>query len=494
MEPHESRRRGVLSALSGGFSLSQLWLIVLPSAFFLFQLTRPLGFIDLGYHLRAGEWAWEHMRWMDHDVFTHTFEGRAWHNQNWLAQFLYHGIWRVLSYHGLVMLNTVLFSAGFALLLRICYGRTREARTACLVAFVSLVPAVANTGVRPQAFSWLFTIAVIYLLERSRAQPRSILWAIPLFALWANLHGAFPIAMVFMGIDAVVALLEERGSPGGRERLRYLLYAIVGSALVVLLNPWGWRVYAYVASVGGDPVVREWITEWAPPEFKFSYDGFFFGTVVLLGALLARSSKRLDTADLLRVGVFFLLALLAIRNILWWSIALAPALATLSEPLARRWDHLAEAERPSRLNSGFALALVILAVAMSPWIRPKMEGLELPLIDETTPTKAAAYLERNDLPGEMLNHQKFGSYFEWAIPNRPVFIDSRIEVFPDGLFEDYNEVFSVEREWRDVVDEYGIGHIVFEKRSERDLYKLLDGSDEWEKVFEDRNASIFVRE
>ena len=76
-----------------GLTMAQVWAVVVPAAVFLFLLGRQVSFIDLGYHLRAGMWEWQHHHWLDRDIFTSTFHGKPWLNQNWLAQLILYGVW-----------------------------------------------------------------------------------------------------------------------------------------------------------------------------------------------------------------------------------------------------------------------------------------------------------------------------------------------------------------------------------------------------------------
>ena len=64
-----------------------------------------------------------------------------------------------------------------------------------LLAFVVAMPALA---LRPQLFGVVLFIATLVVLIERAEHPRR-LWLIPVFAaLWANLHGSFPLVIVLM--------------------------------------------------------------------------------------------------------------------------------------------------------------------------------------------------------------------------------------------------------------------------------------------------------
>ena len=142
-----------LSLLRRGITLSQLWAVVVVGCFAIFALGRRVSFVDLGYHLRAGEWMWDHRRILDHDVFSSTFSGDAWLNQNWLTQLLFFKAWDLVGLEGLAALIALLLTGGFALLFWLCYRRVGDARVAAAAAIIAVLPSIYNTAARPQAVS-----------------------------------------------------------------------------------------------------------------------------------------------------------------------------------------------------------------------------------------------------------------------------------------------------------------------------------------------------
>jgi hypothetical protein len=55
-----------------------------------------------------------------------------------------------------------------------------------------------------------------------------------------------------------------------------------------------------------------------------------------------------------------------------------------------------------------------------------------------------------------LNPQPWGSWFEFAIPDVPVAIDSRIELFPVETWDDYETVASGRDGWQPVVERWQV--------------------------------------
>ena len=67
-----------------------------------------------------------------------------------------------------------------------------------LVAALILVPSMQF---RPQIFDFLFLSAIVAMLCRHNWRGSAPLWiAIPIVAIWSNLHGGFFIGLVAMGV------------------------------------------------------------------------------------------------------------------------------------------------------------------------------------------------------------------------------------------------------------------------------------------------------
>jgi hypothetical protein len=481
--------------LARGISMSRLWLVVVTGGFFTYLLSGQVSFVDLGYHLRAGDWLFETGRILDRDVFTSTFYGADWLNQNWMAQAILTAVGRIGGLEGLVVLNVLLFTAGFAVLLRICLRRSGEARTAAAACVVAVLPAVYNTNVRPQSFSWLLMAVVLLTLEWTQARPRLALLLVPVFALWANIHGAFAIGLAFVAIDAALALWDLRKGSAHRERAAYLASATVLSGLAVMINPWGWRVYVYVLDIGSDSTIRRAIEEWQPPNITSTAGALFFVSVAAVAVAIFLGRGRPSIRDSLRLCLGGALGMIAIRNGLWWAMAAGPALASALAPAGRRF--LSRPDEPKRIHLAVVAAVAALAVLSSPWMRsvsPLLPEANRPLVARGTPVGAASFLSDHGFSGNMLNTQAYGSFLELMTPNHRVFIDSRIEMYPSGLWADYVTMMTAAPGWRRLMERYDVGYVVIAARPRPELLEALRRSEAWRSVYSDDVAAIFVRE
>ena len=187
-------------------TVPRLWLVVVLGAIGVMELAQLPGSVDLAYHLKVGQ-----LMVADHavprtDVLAWTTAGRPWLDQNWGAQLVLYGIWRLGGFPLLTVTSAALTVASWALVAAACRRRTANLRLIAGAVLAGYAVSAAAFSVRPQLFSLLLFAAELYLLEVARTRPRVAL-AIPLLMpLWANLHGGFVVG--------IGSRLKERSKPG----------------------------------------------------------------------------------------------------------------------------------------------------------------------------------------------------------------------------------------------------------------------------------------
>src|SRR5205085_564254 len=61
---------------------------------------RPVADPDLWFHLRAGQWTWEHRAVLTTDQFSSHGVGKPWLAYSWLFELLVYGLYQWLGLHG----------------------------------------------------------------------------------------------------------------------------------------------------------------------------------------------------------------------------------------------------------------------------------------------------------------------------------------------------------------------------------------------------------
>jgi hypothetical protein len=79
----------------------------------------------------------------------------------------------------------------------------------------------------------------------------------------------------------------------------------------------------------------------------------------------------------------------------------------------------------------------------------------------------------------------------WALPEQPVFVDGRTDVYDEFLIE-YVKVMYVRPGWQDVLDRYGVRLALTERDSF--LAMALSMQPGWQLAYSDDQAVIYTRE
>ena len=88
----------------------------------------------------------------------------------------------------------------------------------------------------------------------------------------------------------------------------------------------------------------------------------------------------------------------------------------------------------------------------------------------------------------------FGSYLIWAAyPQYQVFVDSRIELFPENVWLDYLRISNAEGDWESQLREYGVNTLMLSPVEQPTLVKAAEASSDWKKVYQDTESCIFIR-
>ena len=90
--------------------------------------------------------------------------------------------------------------------------------------------------------------------------------------------------------------------------------------------------------------------------------------------------------------------------------------------------------------------------------RPVDPGLDAPdgVVGNAPPGITAALRDMARPDDRLFNPQPWGSWFEFALPALPVAIDSRIELFPPDVWDDYEAVVDGGDGWEAQLDAWGV--------------------------------------
>ncbi|NLG70515.1 MAG: hypothetical protein GX495_00530 [Chloroflexi bacterium] len=458
---------------------------------------------DTWWHLRAGQWIVENRAIPRVDSFSHTRSGQPWEYPGWLVQAPLYLIYRWLGPGGLNLWTAAMVTLAFACIYPILHGGP------FLRAF-AVVLAAAASGVYWAARPYMVTFAAaaffLLVLERWRrrmdTEPHDghlgSLLLLPLVMLvWVNSHGGFAAGFLIWGAYLAGALFD-----GLRIRcwssVRPL--ALTGALLLAAasLNPSGPEMLAYPFKTVGITAVQEYIQEWQPPDLQARSVQPFIWLLLLTFGAVGFSRRRLLLTDFLLFAGFGYMALTAGRNIALFSLAAPLVLTRHADPLARalgqRWGYSGLSERPrtpfqGRLNLALLALLAAAGVLKLALVFPAEVNQEH--FAETLPVEAVDFLRSQPhSSGKLFNSYNYGGYLVWALPEYPVFVDGRTDLYNDEIISQWLQVVRAEPGWQDVLDRWEIGVVLLEP--DMPVVSELESSG-WERAYADSLAVIYRR-
>lgn len=471
--------------------------LVLTGVCLLGLFSTEIADTDFWWHLKTGQYIAQHHSLPVPDPFAHTepvkaeYQGeeRVRHfnlTHEWLSQVFMYAVYTVAGFPGIVLARAGLLAAlcGLSGLLAARLSSNFYAGIAAACATASV--AVAFAADRPGLVSFLGAAVFVTLLEL-----RWGWWLLPPLALlWSNCHGGFPLGWVVLLAYCAGTLIRPNAAQARDSRRLWLVTAC--SIAVSGINPNGFSVVSTVLAYRRSPMTANLI-EWQAPSLWGPPYGF---DILLYAAALALvlSWRKVRLPHWLLFAAFAAASLTAFRNI--------PLIGFLAPVLIAAYF-------PFRLRVPGSLAWAPAVLALCGIAAGIAQGsfLQLRVAEWTIPTGAADYLIANHVTGPIFNTYEQGGYLIWRLgPETRVFIDGR--ALSETVYQDYNRILfnpgsfadQVAGPREELLNRYGVQAVVMNTMDyvSGALYPLALAlanpvSTEWELVYDDSQAVVFVR-
>ena len=138
--------------------------------------------------------------------------------------------------------------------------------------------------------------------------------------------------------------------------------------------------------------------------------------------------------------------------------------------------------------------IVLGVVALLPVWRPVEPGTgRASRRADLCPTRASRHRSQElTRPGDRIfNPQPWGSWFEFALPDTLVAIDSRIELFPAAVWDDYAKVVAGVDGWQAILNGWDVTFVVVEVENATFVSRLQTAG--WQVVHVDPDATVMAR-
>ena len=480
------------------------WLRRLPSPLAIFALalggvligitvTKGVQDPDYFWHVTAGQWIVDNGRVPNTDPFSFTWAGQPWTPHEWLSEvlmfWLVNGLGRTAATFVWGLFPAAIVATQAAMLARRGVGVLAFALPAVLIGLV-ITPYVT---LRPQAVSWLLLSVLLWFLWELRPErPRRALLLIPLFVLWANLHGVYVIGL---GVVLTYCLFTILGRTPMSAAKGWMATGALGALAASALTPAGpiGILYPFRYVELGDWGLAN-IQEWQSPSFHEPAHWAFLGLIVWVGLNKGRATPGW-LVMLSWVGIA--LGLVSLRNVPIAAVFCLPTLALgLQDRLAFRASPRPMA--PSRalgrrlLEMGAAVIVVIGALVVL--VPPGVGDGPRANIAQRFPVAAVAELRSVAPDARVLAEYGWGGYVihELYASGGRVFVDGRNDMYDQAILEDYDAIKNADPGWEALADSYGVEALLLDPKS-----TLTRGPAEaagWCEQFRDETQVLYLRD
>jgi hypothetical protein len=443
---------------------------------------------DIWFHLRNAQHFLATHSVLRTDLYTFTIPGAPLLDHEWLSELPYYLAFQTWGLGGILAIYFSILFLVFAALYYLALRRGANPGGAALVTMVGVALGSYSIGPHMHHFGW-FCMAVLLLVLQHFEDTGRGLWLLPpLFLLWINLHGSWVFGFVVMGAYIVSGLLEGHWNTVVAQRwssqqLRKLLLATAASAVALFANPYGYKLVWYPF----DLLFRQKINlnnmgEWLSVDFHTGWGKLAMFMLIALLAAIWFSPKPWQLHDVL-LAIFAVWASLNhVRFLLFAAIILVPILA----PRVKLFPPYDPGKDKPWLNLAMTLAIIGLIV----WMFPTGSQLQR-RVDNVFPKDALNFMEQHQIKGRLFSWYDYGGYVEFYAPEIKTFADGRTDIFVySGVLDDYIKINAIDQPF-ELLDKYKIDYVLFPVN--RHLTYVLDHSQTWKPIYEDRIAKLFQR-
>jgi hypothetical protein len=457
--------------------------------------------LDIWWHLKVGDWIVARHAFPHVGILSRTAADRPWSAYSWGYEVL---LSCAYAWFGLVgfgifgCLLTVAVAYAVFWMVRQISGRFWFA---CILAAIACSAFLFSLMPRPVFLSMIFYAVTLGLLMMSQQTGRMrFLYWLPLeFLLWANCHIQFVYGMFIVGLFAAVHLLEQLGARSGfssefvlpsRLPSRKVLLVFLACLVASCIGPYSYHLFGTAFNYAGSKFPYTFIREFQPLGFR-AFSNYV--ELLLAGAAffsLGRK-KQVNLFNLALLSVTSVVAFRTMRDSWFLCIAAAACMADSWKLESCNVDKLSTQQRRKTLieNAGLAVALAFMVFLIARNTDFNKQGLD-DAISSEFPVKAVNFLRQNPQRPPLYNTFDWGGFLTWYMPDYPVAIDGRTDLYGDDLDMSFLRCENGDASYVNDLYLNEAGVILLPQT--KPLAKALRGDQRFKKIYEDRLAVVFV--
>lgn len=447
---------------------------------------------DVWWHLRAGQWIFQHGAWPTVDTFSFYGAGNSWAAYSWIPELLLYGLYEAFGLRGLVLYTAGLSVAIVAAFHGLAWRLTENSLLAVVLTLAGALGLICLETPRPWLFSILLFVVELHLLlvAGRTGNRRLLLWLVPLFAFWANVHIQFVLGLVVLGMAVAEPLLVRvpwiRRLDDGSSKIsfRWMLLIFGLCLAATLLNPYHYHLYEVAAQLVGQASLWNLIQELGAMPFQ-SVDNWIV-LAVTIGAAFAMGRKgrvRLLLWLLLAMAVYFSFRS---RRDAWIVLFVGLAVLAYTAPKAMFPKNL-PLPRPWK----WAVAGLVAAGVVGGSLLASESKLQQEIAKQY-PVQAVKFVAGQGCSGPMFNPFDWGGYLIFNLPHVPVSIDGRTMVHGEERLLRHAQTVRGREGWQ-LDPELARARLIVLRRAGT-LAVLVRLDDRFRLIYEDSVAVVFSRD
>jgi hypothetical protein len=450
---------------------------------------------DIWWHLSVGDWIVQNRSFPHNGIFSHTAATRPWMAYSWGYEALLSRAYGWFSFIGMGTFGALLTIAVALAIFRMLYRISGRFWAAWALSVVVYAAFLFNIAPRPVFFSViLFTITLTLLFEAQRiGRVQSLYWLPLVFLVWANIHIQFIYGLAVVGLFAGVNLLQRIAM-----RLRIHPHSLPPPTLPALppfavlaccilascIGPYSYHLYYEAFVISQSKIMYKIIRELQA--LSFQYFNQYLELLLAVGAFFAAGWKK--KIDPFKFALLIFATVFAFRT--WrdaWFVCVVAAaiIADFPTPEEKR-------DPPLQLSgwatvSAASIVLLLVSVRSTDFTT---RGLDRAISGEY-PVDAVNFLRRNPVGGPLYNSFDWGGFLIFYMPQYPVSIDGRTDLYGDAMDEHYYSTQEADASYVDdpVLNEAGV--VLLKKKLPIATRLLLDRR--FRLVYSDDLAVVFAR-
>lgn len=450
---------------------------------------------DMWWHLSVGDWILHNRAFPHTGIFSQTAANRPWMAYSWGYEVLLARAYDWGSFIGMGLFGTALTIAVALAVFCMLYRISRRFWIAWELAIAVYLAFLFNIAPRPVFFSVvLFTICLTQIFEAERTGRAQLLYWLPLvFLIWANIHIQFIYGLAIMGMFAGISLLRRIAmtlkiypdfftEPKLRPTPLFAIFAC--SVLATCIGPYSYHLYQEAFVISQSKVMYRMIIELQALDFK--YYNQYIELLLAVGAYLALGrQKQLDPFKLALLIFACIFAFRTWRDAWFLCVTAAAIIAVPVEEEPESYESL-------RLSgwASVALASILLLLLTVRNTDFNMRGLDRAISGEY-PVDAVNFLRRTPVGGPLYNSFDWGGFLIFYMPQYPVSIDGRTDLYGDAADEQYYATQEAEPSYTTDPVLNGAGLVILKKKAP--IAKMLPLDRRFRVIYQDELAVVLTR-